>query len=47
MDDCLEVARVGGLHVHLEAADGAGGPECVNGWLPLPAEVIAAWRARR
>ncbi len=49
VDDCLAVTRVGGLHVHLEPlAEPAGGaPEFVNGWLPVPADVIQAWRARR
>ena len=48
IDDCLEVTRVGGLHVHLDgAAAGAPGPVFVNGWLPLPPAVIAAWKARR
>ena len=48
VDDCLEVTRVGGLHVHLEKAAGsAPDPVFVNGWLPLPPAVIAAWKGRR
>ncbi|MBE0564855.1 MAG: DUF1543 domain-containing protein [Krumholzibacteria bacterium] len=48
VDDCLEIVRVGALHVHLEPAPGSDGtPQFVNGWLPLPAEVIAAWKGRR
>lgn len=48
VDDCLQVDRVGGLHVHLEpAADLDDEVRCVNGWLPVPAAAIAAWQARR
>ncbi|HPF69639.1 MAG TPA: DUF1543 domain-containing protein [Candidatus Krumholzibacteria bacterium] len=49
VDDCLPVERVGGLHVHLVADPAAAGasPHPRNGWLPLPAEAIAAWKARR
>lgn len=48
VDDCLEVTRVGGLHVHLEmAAESSPGPVFVNGWLPLPPAAIAAWKGRR
>jgi hypothetical protein len=48
VDDCLEIARVGGLHVHVSADAAAGGASAPrNGWLPLPADVIAAWKAAR
>lgn len=48
VDDCLAIERVGGLHVHVIADAGAGdAPAPNNGWLPLPAEVIAAWKASR
>ena len=48
VDDCLQVARVGNLHVHVEpAADADAQPVYVNGWLPVPEAAIAAWKARR
>jgi hypothetical protein len=44
VDDIIEVAVAGGLHVHLEpAAAPAAALEPVNGWHPLPEGVIAAY----
>jgi hypothetical protein len=45
VDDILEVAGAGGLRVHLAPVVGAAAPPAapVNGWHPLPEEVIAAY----
>lgn len=45
VDDILEVAGAGGLRVHLVPVVGAAAPPAapVNGWHPLPEDVIAAY----
>ena len=47
IDDCLQVGRVGKLHVHLTPDIGASDPVVTNGYFPLPKSVIDKWIARR
>lgn len=47
IDDCLQVGRVAGWHLHLIADPQATTPAAVNGYFPLPKSAIDAWLARR
>lgn len=47
VDDCLEIAEVDGLHVHLEPTSEAAMLDPQNGYHIIPAEVIAAYAKRR
>ncbi|MGY6552996.1 MAG: DUF1543 domain-containing protein [Wenzhouxiangella sp.] len=40
VDDLLEIGRVGGLHIHLVPSPEAKPPEVVNGYFPLPRQII-------
>ena len=47
IDDCLEIAEVAGLHIHLEPTAETAPLEPQNGYYKLPPEVLAAGAARR
>ncbi|HEX4265030.1 MAG TPA: DUF1543 domain-containing protein [Verrucomicrobiae bacterium] len=47
VDDCLEIAEVDGLHVHLEETSEAATLDPQNGYHVIPKEVIAAYAKRR
>lgn len=47
IDDCLQIAQVGGWHVHLHADASARDPAVTNGYFPLPKSVIDGWIAQR
>jgi hypothetical protein len=46
IDDCLQVARIGGWHVHLMTDAHAVDPEVTNGYFPLPRCTIDHWLAQ-
>jgi hypothetical protein len=48
VDDCLDIAQVDGLHVHLEPTGGATPPLVPNnGYHVIPEGVVAAYAAKR
>ena len=47
IDECLQVHRVGGWHVHLTPDADAGDPPVVNGYFPLAKSTIDNWIARQ
>jgi hypothetical protein len=46
IDECLQVGRVAGWHVHLLPDPSATGPAISNGYFPLPAATVRAWLER-
>jgi hypothetical protein len=47
VDDCLEIAEVNGLHVHLESTSDASVLDPQNGYHVIPAEIVGAYAKRR
>ena len=47
VDDCLQVGRIQGWHVHLEPDAEAHAAPVTNGYFPLPSAVVREWLARR
>ena len=47
VDDCLRLGSVKDWHVHLTPDAQAKDPLVTNGYLPLPAAAIRAWREQR
>lgn len=47
IDDCLQVARIRGWHVHLEPDDRAADPAVSNGYFPLSKSAVEDWIAQR
>lgn len=47
IDDCLEIVEVDGQHIHLEPATEKAVLDPHNGYYIIPAEIVAAYAARR
>lgn len=47
VDECLQVGRAAGWHVHLTPDAAAVDPVVTNGYFPLPKATVDAWLARR
>ena len=47
IDDLIELRAAQGWHVHLHPDSTASAPEVINGYFPLPAQTIRAWKNQR